>query len=75
MWMQYASKMYGLSRADGAAEDGDSDEDQGDIEAEIQREIDGIRKPTSKPLFTSVKLDTQCCKPVVHSSIVTTLSY
>jgi len=54
--------MYELNQADGTAEDGESDEDQGDIETEIAKELDGIRKPTSKPLFTSVKLDTQCCK-------------
>ena len=46
----------------GDAEDPDSDEDGGDIEAEIQKEIDGIRKPAGEPLFTSVRLDTQCCK-------------
>ena len=46
----------------GDAEDADSDEDGGDIEAEIQKEIDGIRKPAGDPIFTSVRLDTQCCK-------------
>ncbi len=60
--------MYELDHADGTAEDGDADEDQGDIEAEIQKELEGIRKPTAKPLFTSVKLDTQCCKLNRHNS-------
>lgn len=60
--MQYASKMYEVSQTAGAAEGGESDEDGGDIESEIQKEIEGIRKPAVDPLFTSVKLDTQCCK-------------
>ncbi|KAF2786279.1 hypothetical protein K505DRAFT_260211 [Melanomma pulvis-pyrius CBS 109.77] len=60
LFQEYVSKMYELDHAGGTAEDGDGDEDQGDIEAEIQKELDGIRKPTAKPLFTSVKLDTQC---------------
>jgi tRNA acetyltransferase TAN1 len=34
-----------------------------DIEAEITKELADIRKPSTKPLFTSVKLDTQCRKP------------
>jgi hypothetical protein len=42
--------------------DDDSDSEGGDIEAEIKKEIADIRKPTTKPLFTSLKLDTQCCK-------------
>ena len=60
--------MYGANQADGTAEDGDSDDVQGDIEAEIKKELDGIRKPTTKPLFASVKLDTQCCKMNSHGS-------
>lgn len=59
--------MYEVDQTDGTAEDGDSDPDEGDIEDDIQKELDGIRKPTTKPLFTSVKLDTQCCKPASHS--------
>lgn len=60
--------MYEVNQADGTAEDEDSDEDEADIEADIQKELEGIRKPTTKPLFTSVKLDTQCCKFESHSS-------
>jgi len=31
-----------------------------DIEAEIAAEVKGLRKPTSEPLFTNVKVDVQC---------------
>jgi tRNA acetyltransferase TAN1 len=72
---QYLPKMYEVNRADGTAEDGDSNSEEGDIEADIQKELDGIRKPTTKPLFTSVKLDTQCCKFDSHSSFSHALTY
>jgi tRNA acetyltransferase TAN1 len=58
--LQYATKLYGPQTAEGAIENEDSD-DGGDIEAEIQKELADIHKPTVKPLFTSVKLDTLCC--------------
>lgn len=58
--MQYATKLYGNTEA---AEDGDSDVEGADIEAEIKKELSDIRKPTANPLFQSVKLDTQCRKP------------
>lgn len=54
--------MYGSAGTDEAAVNDESDSDGGDIEAEIKKEIADIRKPTTKPLFTSLKLDTQCCK-------------
>jgi tRNA acetyltransferase TAN1 len=54
--------MYGADQTGGTAEGDDSDEDAGDIEAEIQKEVNNIRTPGADPLFTSVKLDTQCCK-------------
>lgn len=53
------------------AADEDLDIEKDDIEAEIKKELADIRKPSTKPLFTSVKLDTQCCKqdqPVVAYS-------
>ncbi|KAI8939410.1 hypothetical protein NX059_003192 [Plenodomus lindquistii] len=57
---EYATKLYGSSEAKVTAEDEASDSDGGDIEDEIKKEIAEIRKPTTKPLFSSVKLDTQC---------------
>ncbi|KAJ4344994.1 hypothetical protein N0V95_006031 [Ascochyta clinopodiicola] len=60
LFQVYATKLYGEEAVDGATEDNDSDAG-GDIEAEINKELADIRKPVVKPLFTSVKLDTQCC--------------
>lgn len=57
---EHATALYGTSEANLMAEDDASDSDGGDIEDEIKKEIAGIRKPTTKPLFSSVKLDTQC---------------
>jgi tRNA acetyltransferase TAN1 len=58
---KYATKLYGDQTANGSEEEGDSDVGS-DIEAEIKKELADIRKPAVKPLFTSVKLDTQCRK-------------
>lgn len=77
--MQYASQLYGQDQSAGAAENDSSDAEEGDIEAEIRKEIDDIRKPSSAPLFTSVKLDTQCCmmngQPAPHSVADVTIQY
>ncbi|KZM24988.1 uncharacterized protein EKO05_0009485 [Ascochyta rabiei] len=59
LFQVYATKLYGEEAVSGATEDTDSDAG-GDIEAEINKELADIRKPVVKPLFTSVKLDTQC---------------
>lgn len=70
---QYATKLYGEQAVNGTADDEDSDAG-GDIEAEINKELADIRKPTVKPLFTSVKLDTQCCKRTFHVSVAERVS-
>ncbi|KAF3047712.1 hypothetical protein E8E12_011477 [Didymella heteroderae] len=59
LFQGYATKLYGEQAANGTAEEEDSDAG-GDIEAEINKELADIRKPTVQPLFQSVKLDTQC---------------
>ncbi|EOA89683.1 hypothetical protein ACJQWK_02602 [Exserohilum turcicum] len=59
LFQEYATQLYGTTESSGAAADTDSDS-EGDIEAEINKELADIRKPATKPLFTSVKLDTQC---------------
>ncbi|KAF2258571.1 hypothetical protein CC78DRAFT_504431 [Lojkania enalia] len=56
LFQEHASNLYGTTYADGA----DTDDDMADIEAEIKKEIHGIQKPVGGPLFTSVRLDTQC---------------
>jgi hypothetical protein len=53
--------VYGEQANGAEANENEEDEEQ-DIEAEIKKELADIRKPSTKPLFTSVKLDTQCCK-------------
>ncbi|KAF3047200.1 hypothetical protein E8E11_002126 [Didymella keratinophila] len=59
LFQGYATKLYGEQVANGTVEEEDSDAG-GDIEAEINKELADIRKPTVQPLFQSVKLDTQC---------------
>jgi hypothetical protein len=52
---QYAQRLFGTTEASG--EEGTKD---GDVEAEIEKELKGIRRPESEPLFVSIKLDTPC---------------
>ncbi|KAF2630145.1 hypothetical protein BU25DRAFT_446944 [Macroventuria anomochaeta] len=73
LFQGYAMKLYGEQAANGTAEDDDSNF-SGDIEAEINKELAYIRKPAVKPLFTSVKLDTQCCKRTTQSSSAVSVS-
>ncbi|KAL6709431.1 hypothetical protein ACN47E_001366 [Coniothyrium glycines] len=60
LFQEYATKLYGTSSVDQATENKDSDGEEADIEAEIAKELADIRKPTTEPLFKSLKLDTQC---------------
>ncbi|KAF2734685.1 hypothetical protein EJ04DRAFT_602369 [Polyplosphaeria fusca] len=60
LFQDYASQLYGTTHGTGAARDDNADEQGADIEAEIQKELDDIRTPDADPLFTSVRLDTQC---------------
>ena len=58
-----AEKFYGIKPAAEAALDASDDEDEGDIEAAIAREVDGLKPttPGGKPkLFQPVFLDVQC---------------
>lgn len=59
---QYAQLLYGDELAAEAGAAGSDDEGDGEIniEAEIQQELQDIRKPQAKPLFWSIKLDVQC---------------
>ncbi|KAF2278414.1 uncharacterized protein EI97DRAFT_449069 [Westerdykella ornata] len=60
LFQEYAARLYGVSQTTGKADDDDSEGDGADIEAAIKKELDDMRKPAGDPLFTSVKLDTQC---------------
>jgi hypothetical protein len=56
---KYSGKIYDI----GATADSKDDQvDVEDIDAEIAKELDSLRKPDSQPLFTSIRLDTQCRK-------------
>ena len=60
---QYAQLLYGDElAAEAGAGAGSDDEGDGEIniEAEIQQELQDIRKTQAKPLFWSIKLDVQC---------------
>ena len=59
---QYAQLLYGdeLTAEAGAAGSDDEGDGEINIEAEIQQELQDIRKPQDKPLFWSIKLDVQC---------------
>ncbi|KAF2007723.1 hypothetical protein P154DRAFT_1247 [Amniculicola lignicola CBS 123094] len=60
LFEEYASKLYGEDQVQGMAKPGESDESDAGIEAEIAKELDGMRKRPANPRFTSVRLDTQC---------------
>ncbi|KAK7547385.1 hypothetical protein IWX92DRAFT_377746, partial [Phyllosticta citricarpa] len=79
---QYCKKLYGVG-GDGSTEeegggDGDDDDDDakdaGDIEAEIKKEIEGIRKPTREPLFRNVRIDTDCSQYISVPSSSSSIS-
>ena len=50
----------GIDGEEVKAEMGAKLEPEFDIAAEIEAEVKGLRKPTSEPLFTNVKVDVQC---------------
>lgn len=61
---QCASKLYGLKLGENGLGDdvSDQEEDEEDIEASINREISSLKKPKSKMLIMSIKLDIPCGK-------------
>jgi len=58
LFTEYAQKLYNVHGNTKSTEK-DADEDE-DLDAEIEKELSSLRKPTSQPLFTSIRLDTQC---------------
>lgn len=59
--MQYAGQLYPETQI-AEAEGDESGASDVDIESEIKKEVEGIRKPTVEPLFKNVKLGGQCRK-------------
>ncbi|KAL8724029.1 MAG: hypothetical protein Q9166_008173 [cf. Caloplaca sp. 2 TL-2023] len=57
---EYASLIYGDSTASDAAIADDNLSASDDIEAEINKEVQGMQKPKHEPLFVSVKIDVHC---------------
>lgn len=57
--MQYAEKMYNSQEGaeDGTKEVEGSDDD---IEAAVRKEVQDIKEPKMKKLFTTVRIDVQC---------------
>ncbi|KAH8724661.1 hypothetical protein GQ44DRAFT_708562 [Phaeosphaeriaceae sp. PMI808] len=60
LFHEYATKLYGHEQLKAVTENEASSGEEDDIEAEINKELADIRKPATKSLFTSIKLDTQC---------------
>ncbi|KAF9731487.1 hypothetical protein PMIN06_000406 [Paraphaeosphaeria minitans] len=57
---KYASQLYGDTQEAEAAEGENSGASDVDIESEIKKEVEGIRKPNVDPLFKNIKLPGQC---------------
>ncbi|MCJ1411685.1 hypothetical protein MMC19_005777 [Ptychographa xylographoides] len=55
---EYSEKIYGLGLNGETEETGD--DGNADIEADIRDEIDGLKSPSSEPLFQPVRIDVRC---------------
>lgn len=55
--MQYAERMYVSEKG---IPDAAKDASEDDVGAEIEKELQGLKKPQAEPLFSSIKLDTPC---------------
>ncbi|KAJ4348337.1 uncharacterized protein N0V89_009711 [Didymosphaeria variabile] len=60
LFEKYASQLYKDASTAEAAEGEESGASDVDIESEIKKEVEGIRKPKVEPLFKNVKLSGQC---------------
>lgn len=54
---QYAERMYASKNG---IPDAAKDASEDDVGAEIEKELQGLKKPQTEPLFLSIKLDTPC---------------
>lgn len=57
---QYAAQLYPETQP---AEGDSSEASDVDIEDEIKKEVEEIRRPSTEPLFRNIKLSGSCCKP------------
>ncbi|CZT18669.1 related to P.falciparum dihydropteroate synthase [Ramularia collo-cygni] len=60
LFTEFAERLYPQAMGSTDADEDDDDDTEIDIEKEIQAEVDAIRKPTSAPLFTHVRVNLQC---------------
>lgn len=62
MFEECVSRMYGGASRDGGDEEDDAPaaHEDADVEAEIAKELEDIRKPANEPPFRHVRVDTDC---------------
>ncbi|KAB2576223.1 Thump domain-containing protein [Lasiodiplodia theobromae] len=65
MFEEYVEKLYGASRDDDADDDAagadaSTTQEDADVEAEIAKELEDIRKPAKEPPFRHIRVDTDC---------------
>ncbi|KAF4305439.1 putative thump domain-containing protein [Botryosphaeria dothidea] len=72
MFGEYVEKMYGgPSREDDEADDASTHEDA-DVEAEIAKELEDIRKPAKEPPFRHIRVDTDCSQSRLRNVLLPT---
>ncbi|KAE9994546.1 hypothetical protein EG327_008059 [Venturia inaequalis] len=57
LFQEYADRMY---VSENGISDAAKDASEDDVGAEIEKELQGLKKPQTEPLFSSIKLDTPC---------------
>ncbi|SLM36524.1 THUMP [Lasallia pustulata] len=67
IFSEYTEKIYGNPLWETQELDGKVESDEVDIEAEISKEVAGMKRPKSAPLFQPVKVDVQCGMLFFHS--------
>ncbi|KAI4135658.1 MAG: hypothetical protein LQ347_000468 [Umbilicaria vellea] len=65
---QYAEKMYGDILREGEGLEANAGSDEVDIEAEISKEVAGMKRPKSELLFRPLKVDVQCGMLFIRST-------
>ena len=58
---QYSEKLFDLKPDAKSGKDApENTAEHDDLDAEIEKELSSLRKPETQPLFSSIRLDTQC---------------